>query len=285
MTERIIDKIGVVIVLYQERYVCPAENPARGLEYILIDNTPDRDLKLEGPQLHYIPLGTNTGIAKAQNIGIEYARKAGCKYVLFLDQDSVPPERFVENMIGEYERIERIEPRLFLLGPSVVNGKTGVEYKPRFNKDRPTAYGFVPRREIISSGSCTSLAKIEKVGLLDESLFIDLVDHEWCFRAKDMGYVSGITPAVCLPHYIGSGDSRQGVIQTIISSPVRFFYQTRNYVWLMKRSYVPVQWKINTTIAKIIQLFVYPFKTKDWREIYSNIFKGLVAGFKTADRS
>ncbi len=284
MIEKIHDKTGVIVVLYQDLYVCSPENRTSGVEYIVIDNTPERDLKLEGEQLHYIPLKSNTGIAKAQNIGIEHARRIGCRYVLFLDQDSVPPAGFVENMIGEYKRIERIEPRLFLLGPSVINGRTGIEYKPRFNKDKPTAYGFVPRREIISSGCCTSLSKIEDVGLLDESLFIDLVDHEWCFRAKSKGYVSGITPAVRLSHYIGSNDSRQGVVQTIISSPIRFFYQTRNYVWLMKRSYVPVQWKVNTTIVKIIQLFVYPFKTKEWRAIYSNIFKGLVAGFKNANR-
>ena len=38
--------------------------------------------------------------------------------------------------------------------------------------------------ELMSSTSLIPIEMFSKVGLLEETLFIDGVDHEWCWRAK-----------------------------------------------------------------------------------------------------
>lgn len=40
-------------------------------------------------------------------------------------------------------------------------------------------------------------------GINDDSLFIDYVDHGWCWRAESKGFVNGITPKIKLAHYVG----------------------------------------------------------------------------------
>lgn len=276
------ESVAVIVVLYNgtlgeshERLLADAN-----VTLIVVDNTPGRDLALTGERLVYIPLLRNLGIATAQNEGIREARRLGRDYVIFFDQDSEIPECYSKEMIEEYKRIDRLIPLLFLLGPTPINGRTREEYKSTVHKDIWAAEDFIRRREIISSGSCVALRKIEEVGLNDDSLFIDYVDHEWCWRAESKGFVNGITPRVKLTHYVGQQEYRIFNQLVIISSPIRYYYQVRNYVWLLRRGYVPRQWKINHGIKLMIYPLSYPFKVKHWRAIYVEMLRGLREGLK-----
>ena len=218
------------------------------------------------------------GIATAQSEGIRQAECLGCDYIIFFDQDSKIPERYSEGIIEEYKRIEQLIPNLFLLGPTIINGRTEEEYKSTIHKDIWMTEDFIRRREIISSGSCVSLRKIEEVGLNDDSLFIDYVDHEWCWRAESKGFVNGITLKIKLAHFVGQQECRIFTQLVIISAPIRYYYQTRNYLWLLRRSYVPWQWKINHGIKFMIYPISFPFKVRCWRAIYVQMFRGLKDG-------
>ena len=226
----------------------------------------------------YVPRQRNMGIATAQNEGIRQAECLGCDYIIFFDQDSKIPERYSEGIIEEYKRIEQLIPNLFLLGPTIINGRTEEEYKSTIHKDIWMTEDFIRRREIISSGSCVSLRKIEEVGLNDDSLFIDYVDHEWCWRAESKGFVNGITLKIKLAHFVGQQEYRIFNQLVIISAPIRYYYQTRNYLWLLRRSYVPRQWKINHGIKLMIYPISFPFKVRCWRAIYVQMFRGLKDG-------
>ncbi|MCM1139929.1 MAG: glycosyltransferase [Muribaculum sp.] len=276
-------KVGVIVVIYN---TIPKKNPISHSEtesvLILVDNTPGQDLQISNTDsLIYIALGNNKGIAEAQNIGIDAANKAGCTHVIFFDQDSLIPDEYIEKMLAEYKRILSHNSNLFLLGPTAKNGRTGEEYKSNIHQDHPTDYDFIPRREIISSGSCVEMSKIKKIGNLDSSLFIDFVDFEWCWRANARGYQSGITPNIFLTHFVGQKEYKFFNQYIIISSDFRYFYQTRNYLWLIRRNYVPKQWKINNGIKRIIYPLTFPFKIRGWSKIYSYILKGFWAGIKS----
>lgn len=272
-------KIGVVIVLFH-----PKEFNYKGLVHqadvsvILVDNTPDSDLNLTSENVYYIPLKQNKGIATAQNVGIRKAKELGCQYVVFFDQDSVIGREYIKNIVDEYQRIATGVENLFLLGPTVFNGRTGNEYKSVIHTDKFMFTDFVYRREIISSGSCSELSKIQKVGYLLDGLFIDYVDFEWCWRASRMGFVSGITPRVKLQHLVGQNEFKLFGQLVIISSPIRYFYQYRNYLWLLRKRYVPFQWKRNTGIKFLLRLFYFPFCIKNWRQIEYNMWRGIRYG-------
>jgi len=61
---------------------------------------------------------------------------------------------------------------------------------------------------LLSSGSLVPLDVIDKVGGMEEELFIDQVDTEWCLRARSMGYrVFGAFGAI-LEHRLGEAHAR-----------------------------------------------------------------------------
>ena len=45
-------------------------------------------------------LGENSGIAAAQNVGIQWARNRGAAFVLLMDQDSIPAPDMVEKLLS-----------------------------------------------------------------------------------------------------------------------------------------------------------------------------------------
>ena len=274
------ESVAIVVVLYKAEMSVYHERLLEDemVTLVVVDNTPDRDLALKKDRLIYVPLQRNMGIATAQNEGIRQAESLGCDYIIFFDQDSKIPERYSEGIIEEYKRIEQLIPNLFLLGPTIINGRTEEEYKSTIHKDIWMTEDFIRRREIISSGSCVSLRKIEEVGLNDDSLFIDYVDHEWCWRAESKGFVNGITLKIKLAHFVGQQEYRIFNQLVIISAPIRYYYQTRNYLWLLRRSYVPRQWKINHGIKLMIYPISFPFKVRCWRAIYVQMFRGLKDG-------
>lgn len=239
-------KIGLVIILYNPTTEDLQQIEKLQAEYIVatVDNT-----------------HINRGIACAQNEGIKVLQQKGVDFVLLLDQDSRIDIDFPRKMVAEYERIEQEHPNLFALGPSLHYHTT------------EDSKAFVPQREIIASGSCIRMSNLEKVGLLEEELFIDFVDFEWCWRANAKGYICGRTNQIRMEHHVGQHLIRIGRYYIFISQPERYFYQFRNHKILCGRDYVPTQWKIATGIKHIARFIYLPW-FYGGRELLKNMWRG-----------
>ena len=212
-------------------------------------------------------------------MGIGNLLERGCTHIVFLDQDSDFTERYVRSIVGEYERITAFRKELFILGPCVINKTNGEEYRSVIHTDKKDDQGFVEKREIISSGSCVSVEKLNQVGVMDTRIFIDYVDFEHCWRADSKGFVCGITRNVTLSHKVGSRELHfPHGYRVIISAPFRYYYQYRNWLWLCRRNYVPRQWKFNTGVKLLLRILYFPFVVKGWFTIEKNIFKGILHG-------
>lgn len=277
-----LNNIGVVIVVYHSN-VKQLESKLKCLggdiAIVVVDNTPNEVIDIEQTNVAYIPLRENTGIANAQNVGIGNLLKRGCTHVVFFDQDSDFTEKYVRSIVDEYERISTVRKNLFLLGPTVINKTNGEEYRSVIHSDKKADQGFVEKREIISSGSCVSVDKLNQVGVMDARLFIDYVDFEHCWRANSKGYVCGITQSVTLPHKVGNNELHfPHGYRVIISAPFRYYYQYRNWLWLCRKGYVPRQWKINTCIKFMSRIIYFPFVVNEWKSIEKNMFKGIHDG-------
>lgn len=248
---------------------------------IVVDNTPGRTLdpaRWNFPGLQYIPMGRNAGIGAAHNAGTARARLLACSLAVFFDQDSTPQPGYVTAITSEYHRLRLLHPALFVLGPTITDGHSGQISQSTIHKDRHGSDGFAPKREVICSGSCTSLERIETVGPEDETLFIDFVDFEWCWRANALGLISGVTDCVNLTHYVGKDIFRFLGQEVIISAPGRYRYQYRNYINLLRRRHVPRGWKINTGIKLLVWQTLYPFHTRQWPHIAGEALRGLRDG-------
>jgi rhamnosyltransferase len=171
----------------------------------------------------------NLGIAVALNLGLKYALEAGFDWVCTLYHDSQVSDGFVSKMLGAYQQAPRPE-RVALVAPSYVDRESGVKMrlKRACNGQILTA---------MTSGSMVPLSAVRKLGLFDESLYMDAVDIEFCLRARREGMLILQSPAVLL-HSLGRTSYYHlfglcfGVTNHAAS---RRYYMTRNRLRLLKR--------------------------------------------------
>ena len=285
-------EICIIIVLYY-----PTEEQLNDLlgmlshehsPVIFVDNTPeivnDKLLSLSktnNRDIIYLPQLVNKGIAEAQNIGIERAKKnPNLQYIIFFDQDSIIKKGFVEKMTNEYLRIEQEGIKIAAIGPTVINLDKEEKYKQESTSGRQNRDGFYLASALISSGMMISIETLNAVGLMESKLFIDAVDFEWCWRAKAKGYDCCMTENVFLPHKVGIQDKSFFGYTILISSPIRYFYQYRNFIWLIKRSYVPFNWKIKNLLRRMFLLIYLPLGSAEGSKNFKNCIKGIKAGFQ-----
>lgn len=225
-------------------------------QIIVVDNTDTPPTKNSSAWLKeivasglWLGRGSNLGIAEAQNLGIEKARQLGAKRVLLLDQDSEVGENFVRYLVCSAERLEQQGVALACIGPRPYCLHENRLHKPRVQKELNQLGEVTLVRQIIASGMLISMASLEQVGLKESRLFIDGVDHEWCWRAAKKGYVVGVCEHVIMPHRLGSHRGSILALKYKVDSPVRLYYQFRNILLLSRRGYVPTYWKLRNLLA------------------------------------
>jgi rhamnosyltransferase len=206
----------------------------------------------------------NKGTARAFNEGAAVAEQMGHEAILLLDQDSVPETDMVRRL--EEARRESVGCRVAAVGPRYHQPDTG--NFPGFV--RFSSWGI--RRVqpgpgektlncdfLIASGMLIPLDTFRDVGPMDEGLFVDHVDTEWCLRARSMGYkLLGVRDAV-MEHELGSRRKSIwfGRRRSIpVHSPERYYGIARNSMVLHRRPYMDARWKRHD-LARLIGLFFF----------------------------
>mgnify|MGYP002888735411 CR=1 FL=1 len=95
--------------------------------------------------------------------------------MLFLIKILSIDDNFFDRMLSVFQKEEKVGS----VGATVVD-KKGVSAKTSSNVHRVET--------IITSGSIIPVKVLQNVGLMDETLFIDYIDYEWCLRAIHKGY-------------------------------------------------------------------------------------------------
>lgn len=207
---------------------------------------------------------TNVGLGAAHNLGILFAKEHGCSHVLLLDQDSTPSSDMVQRLLAGLEKARQVNGCVAAVGPRLVDSRTqqatpfvrfgifGVKRLVCSDDGTPLRADF-----LISSGTLIPLDSIDNVGLLDETLFIDNVDMEWCFRARDLGFpVFGVCDAT-MQHKVGDQLLRLGPYTVHIHAPIRQYYIARNRILLYRRRYTPWGWIIQDALRMACKLVIF----------------------------
>jgi len=234
-----------------------------------------------------VALDANRGIGVAQNRGTHVARQLGADRVLFLDQDSLP----APGMLGA---LDELSARLRVAGVCV--GAVGPWHCDERNRDgktflrlqgvrmcevhRPADRDFVEVDFLIASGSLVSLAVLEDVGGLDESLFIDHVDTEWCLRAAARGYRFFGSYTAVMAHRHGDGPVSALGLCIARHNTLRLYYRFRNAVALMGRSYVPARWKLMLLRSSVLLFVFHAFLVPPRRRYLRMMLRGVVHGLR-----
>ena len=277
------NKTLVICVLYNpsqeilNRWFSLSSLKNENIVFCFIDNS-TKNHKNDIPDCSvYICNGKNLGIAEAQNKGIEYAIDNNFGYTVFFDQDSTITYEYIDQIVNEYNRIKNFVPNIGILGPTVINISTNEPYKSQNVK---SIHNFKIVGCLISSGTIIETNTLKKVGFMDKEMFIDYVDFEWCWRAKSKGYVSVMTELVTIEHKVGEIDKNFLSFPIIISKPIRYYYQYRNWIWLCRRLYVPLDFKIKNGLRKIFELIYVPFISNNDISILKKMLRGIKDGIK-----
>lgn len=201
---------------------------------ILIDNCSKnyeeiQSLVKDDKKIFLVHNTENLGVANAYNQIWKYAIKKNIDWFLTLDQDSISPP----NLIKEYfEIINDCNLRIGILSPFIVDRNDKIRHTSLHNNCDEINW-------CISSASLINTEACCEVSGFDESLFIDCVDIDFCFRLKNIGYKVLRCNKTILYHELGDNFSRRKLfgIPLIISehSPFRYFYIARNNIYLSKK--------------------------------------------------
>ena len=180
-------------------------------------------------------------------------------------------------MLNHFIELRKQFPKVIAIGPSLVDVTRNEIYDTgNLVNIRDSYYRTTT---LISSGMLVPVVAFEDIGYFDERLFIDYVDHDWCWRANSKGYICCMDMSIKIKHKVGKKSIKFFGLPFIISSPNRYYFQYRNSIWLQKRNYVPFSWKIKIFVKNTIGLLLYPLcSNNNPFAIISYIFKGVFAG-------
>ncbi|HET6807302.1 MAG TPA: glycosyltransferase family 2 protein [Frateuria sp.] len=236
---------------------------------VVVDNSgPEHVLPIEASEPAVgavLRQARNIGLAQAQNLGIDWARRHGYRNVLLLDQDSLPGEGMVQALLDAIGRLGAVSP-VAAVGPRFHDLREArdapfVRLGFPFNRklwcrpDQPT----IECDFLISSGALLPMAVLDDVGDMDAGLFIDNVDLEWGFRARAKGYTLHGVCAATMHHRLG--DARMplplGLGQVTVHGPGRLYYMMRNRVRLYRMPHTPRVWVAQDLPRVAVKLFLF----------------------------
>lgn len=197
------------------------------VDYLIIfDNgsTNQKEIKEEfGCCAEIILSPHNVGIAAALNGLMEKSDELGASWMISLDQDSVCPPDFCEHMQTYLYK----EDNFGVVAPVIVDRNVGIV---GHNPDEE----YKSVRTCITSGAFTRIDVWKEIGGYDESMFIDSVDFEFCYRVRKTGYQVVQIRDVKLIHELGQSEKRKFLfwhIKVKNHSAFRKYYMAQNNIY------------------------------------------------------
>ncbi|WP_420427103.1 glycosyltransferase family 2 protein [Algiphilus sp.] len=241
---------------------------------VVVDNgsssrwSPDPSRFPEGATLYQVHNAENLGIATALNQGIRLAAQQGAASAFLLDHDSVP----LAGCVRQLQRTLRADDQdsIAAVVPHILYGHPDIQcrWPATRGKGRRLFFRFVyaagaesPQSVdlAISSGMLLDIAHWQALGGFDDGLFIDLVDTDYCLRARRQGLRVLAEPRARIQHSLGEVQKRRlfGRLAAYPThhSALRHYYISRNRMTLLRRHALRFpSWAVYETLgaAKLI---------------------------------
>ena len=175
-----------------------------------IDNSREL-LRAANEDLDFISNSSNLGFAVASNQGIRTALEHGSDYILLLNNDTLPPPDLVDRLIATAEqmKVDFVSATLVAMDDTAetsycgaqINRKKGFRVVPqKFPMAKgPFLTGYAPAAALLVTAST-----FERIGLLDERIFVYADDLDLMIRATRVGLQVAVDPSAVVPHATGS---------------------------------------------------------------------------------
>ncbi len=242
-------KLAVILVNYNgDNYNIPCIESVRAnvgsfeTKIVVVDNA-SSDISMRHLEEKYagiqevelVYLDDNYGFSRANNVGIERAKKWGADYVLLLNNDTEIAADMISHMLACAKRHPEsmVAPKIYYsddreriwsaggsVSPVVKKARhIGLNERDEGRYDREAKIGF-------ATGCCLLIPVpvLERAGGLDERFFLYYEDTEYCFRLHRLGIRIYYCPQAVMYHKVGA--SSKGA-----DSPLCAYYIARN--WLL----------------------------------------------------
>lgn len=253
-------------------------------------------------QVHYHAAESNLGLSAAYNVAIGLAREACADYLLLLDQDSIVGDYMVCALVDGFARSEAEARELgqdgapATVGPWYTDELTGrrsvvlrtgrwlVNYIKTAAVDEGVDLAqlpVMPTEMLISSGSLVPLSAFAALGELDDSLFIDHIDTDWCLRVRHSGGWMAVIPNAHMQHQLGDRVLRMwfGRWRLLpVHSPIRLYYTFRNSLWLYQRPHGHWRWVLFDLKRLLAVTLIHTLASGPRWPRYKMIARGIVDG-------
>jgi GT2 family glycosyltransferase len=214
----------------------------RGIETICVDNGSsdgsDHEVETRFPDVELIRAGANLGFAGGSNLGIARALERGADWVLLLNNDAVAEP----GLAAALERAAAGRPDAGILACKILfeDGDAVMYAGASFNallgySGRRVGYGGPDRFHVTrdveradGAGFAISRRALERVGLLDESLFAYVEDVDLSLRVRAVGFAIVFVPDAVVRH---KGSASTGGR----ASTTNLYYDTRNTIVVVER--------------------------------------------------
>lgn len=277
-------KVSALIVAYNSDMELLKKNIFNLLEQvdnvIICNNGEERLQALSSEKVSVIDFDENVGIAKAQSVGMKLSFDNGTDFVVQLDDDSVIQKNFITDLVTRFNKLKNNGIPVGLIAPKHFDKIDGNVDEKRLPKGRYLQeFAVTEVHAVISSCSIIPRSTYELIGGMDDDLFIDYVDWEYCWRLQSNGLKVFRVEDVLLPHRVGAGViSIAGNIDARKPSPMRHYYHSRNTINLLLRHYSPKNIMLKEVLKLPLKLFCYPFIFSDGLIRNKYIIKGIWDG-------
>ena len=218
-------------------------------------------------RVELISSAENLGFCAGNNVGMEFAHRAGAEYFLILNNDTIVEPNFLEPLIEAAQSL----PNVGLLGSAIcfyndrekvswAGGKFNcfLEYKGCYDDDTLITdianIGAYPTDCILGCSTLISRRVFEAVGGYDEDFFLWSEDWDLSVRIRKNGYQMIIVPSSVIYHKISKS---LGLMHAL-----PYYYSTRNRL-LLKKKHLPWHlrmlfylWFASTRLIRYSQFFL-----------------------------
>jgi len=213
------------------------------------------------PEIALLENKANLGFAEGNNVGIQRAIDERADYILLLNNDTTVDENFLSELVNVAER----DSRIGFVGPKVYyyycRGRRDVIAfagghinlwigKARNLGEREEDRGQYDDTKQVSyvQGSCLLVKTevVQRIGLLDSTLFAYWEETDWCMRGNRAGYTSVFVPSAKIWHKVAASSGSVG----------NTYYLTRNLFWFMKKHATRKQYLCFLTYFFLVQFWI-----------------------------
>jgi len=233
----------------------------QNIEILVVDNISSDDshtkCKKQFPDIKLIQNRKNLGYCGGNNVGIKEAKG---EFIVILNPDTIVEENWLDEMFNAFNEFGDglYQPKIISLNESDIIQSTGnMIHAFGFGFARDKGKKIIEKKEEIekigyASGTCLFTTKkvLEKVGLLDEFIFLYHDDLDLGWRAAQIGINS---------YYVPKSKIFHAESYSLKWSAKKFYWLERNRKYCLKTHYSKDTYKKMSFSLMLVDLFVWIF--------------------------